>query len=135
MRHDAAVGCSGAVCAMRLTCARAARQIGGLAREDDYEYLGQDGFCRDRKHGGDADAALTQLKVRCNERLLSTAPLLPVACALRSDALVSIAEPRCVRAQLLTAAHAPCAAQGRRLVPSAAVRRDTRCCRRATRAR
>ena len=29
----------------------------------DYEYLGQDGFCRDRKHGGDNDAPLTRLKV------------------------------------------------------------------------
>ncbi|KAK9824976.1 hypothetical protein WJX81_002463 [Elliptochloris bilobata] len=36
-------------------------QVGGLAREADYEYLGQDGFCRDRKHGGDADTALTRL--------------------------------------------------------------------------
>lgn len=40
------------------------RQVGGLAREADYEYLGQDGYCRDREHGGAADAALTRLKVR-----------------------------------------------------------------------
>ena len=39
-------------------------QVGGISQEADYEYLGQDGFCHDRKHGGSANAELTRLKVR-----------------------------------------------------------------------
>ena len=38
-------------------------QVGGISQEADYEYLGQDGFCHDRKHGGRANAGLTRLKV------------------------------------------------------------------------
>ena len=38
-------------------------QVGGISQERDYEYLGQDGFCHDRKHGGSANAELTRLKV------------------------------------------------------------------------
>lgn len=38
-------------------------QVGGISQEADYEYLGQDGFCHDRKHGGSANAQLTRLKV------------------------------------------------------------------------
>ena len=38
-------------------------QVGGISQEADYEYLGQDGFCHDRKHGGGANAGLTRLKV------------------------------------------------------------------------
>ena len=38
-------------------------QVGGISQEADYEYLGQDGFCHDRKHGGRANAELTRLKV------------------------------------------------------------------------
>ena len=38
-------------------------QVGGISQEADYEYLGQDGFCHDRKHGGSANAELTRLKV------------------------------------------------------------------------
>ena len=94
--------CSGGACGTQPTCAGAARQIGGLAREDDYEYLGQDGFCRDRKHGGDADAALTQLKVRCmagigGPRARASRPAMlaarSMACALRTDAHLSFAKP------------------------------------------
>jgi hypothetical protein len=95
VRHDAAEVCSCKACGTRPTCASAARQIGGLAREDDYEYLGQDGFCRDRKHGGDADAALTQLKVRretgiggpqsaCSDRASRRWPVWPALCGLRA---------------------------------------------------
>ena len=52
-------------CALRLgmVATFVVRQVGGLAQEADYEYLGQDGFCHDRKHGGLADSALTRLKV------------------------------------------------------------------------